>query len=214
MKPPKKIAKEKGAPPEASTIVLTSPTLIWPSIPDTYDDSEFDRPAAPLYPLVTFRHDLLSDREDGVPGLGCRALWSAIRSSSQILIMDTHFSKRGMISLRETLTQGTSMIDDLRVITAEKDCVQIFQGMKKALDGDGRLSSAKNIGIAVMVRNSPPWLHDRFAVTDGELWHFGGTVSGEHKLTAASRGWRADDHRFVDAFNEAWRILEGQGGVR
>jgi hypothetical protein len=128
--------------------------------------------------------------------------------------MDTHFSKRGMIALRETLIQGTSMIRDLRVITAEKDGIEVFQDMKKALYSDGRFSAAIKVGVALMVRNSPPLIHDRFAVTDGELWHFGGTVSGEHKLTAASRGWRAEDHRFVNAFNEAWGIVEGRGGVR
>ena len=37
-------------------------------------------------------------------------------------------------------------------------------------------------------------VHDRFAVVDGELWHFGGTVGGVlAAFTAQSRGWSAHD---------------------
>lgn len=48
-------------------------------------------------------------------------------------------------------------------------------------------------------------VHDRFAIIDDELWHFGATVGGfHHQVSAASRGWRADDHRAVQFFDLAW----------
>lgn len=49
------------------------------------------------------------------------------------------------------------------------------------------------------------YLHDRFAVIDDEMWHFGATVGGIHnKISAISRGWDADDHGAIDFFNELW----------
>lgn len=66
-----------------------------------------------------------------------------------------------------------------------------------------------------------PHLHDRFAVVDDELWHFGSTVGGFHRgLTAASRGWPAQATRAVDFFEEVWRHHQDpkprhdQGGKR
>jgi len=48
-------------------------------------------------------------------------------------------------------------------------------------------------------------VHDRFALVDDELWHFGSTVGGGYgRLSAASRGWFqfARDFRFL--FNDIW----------
>jgi hypothetical protein len=50
-----------------------------------------------------------------------------------------------------------------------------------------------------------PYLHDRFAIIDDELWHFGATVGGLHSLmNAATRGWSADDHDALKFFENAW----------
>ncbi len=49
------------------------------------------------------------------------------------------------------------------------------------------------------------YIHDRFAVVDDELWHFGGTTGGfQASISAASRGWRAEDHGAIDFFEEIW----------
>jgi hypothetical protein len=208
MKTPKVISQEKGPLPEATGLVQVPPTLIWPSIPDTCDDYECDRNAAPLYYLVKMRHDYILRRQDGEPGLGCDAFWNALHRSEQILVIDTHLSRRGMIALRERIFESVSMINDLRVITAENDVREIFNDLKRKLKQESRLSLGAKIEISIMMRNSPPLIHDRFAVTDGELWHFGGTVGGEQKLTAVSRGWNASAHRFLSFFNEAWDIAQ------
>lgn len=53
--------------------------------------------------------------------------------------------------------------------------------------------------------NRFPYLHDRFAVVDGELWHFGATVGGTHPgVTAASRGWDATATSADVFFNLLW----------
>ena len=58
-----------------------------------------------------------------------------------------------------------------------------------------------------------PFPHDRFAVTDGEFWHFGGTAGGlEFCLTAVSRGWKANEVGVRAFIESAWSELSQQRG--
>jgi hypothetical protein len=51
-----------------------------------------------------------------------------------------------------------------------------------------------------------PYVHDRFAIIDDELWHFGATVGGLHSLVnAATRGWDAEAHQAARFFEDAWK---------
>jgi phosphatidylserine/phosphatidylglycerophosphate/cardiolipin synthase-like enzyme len=53
------------------------------------------------------------------------------------------------------------------------------------------------------------FIHDRFAIIDDELWHFGGTAGGfQATVSAASRGWRAADHGAISFFGEIWNAGE------
>ena len=48
-------------------------------------------------------------------------------------------------------------------------------------------------------------IHDRFAIIDDDLWHFGATVGGLHwRLNAATRGWPAEQHGAVQFFEDVW----------
>ncbi|EIJ34790.1 hypothetical protein [Thiothrix nivea] len=50
-------------------------------------------------------------------------------------------------------------------------------------------------------------IHDRFAIIDDELWHFGGTVGGfEKQFSVASRGWRASEYGADALFHNIWRL--------
>lgn len=50
-------------------------------------------------------------------------------------------------------------------------------------------------------------VHDRFAIIDDELWHFGGTVGGfEKQFSVASRGWRASEYGADTLFHNIWRL--------
>lgn len=49
------------------------------------------------------------------------------------------------------------------------------------------------------------FIHDRFAIVDNELWHFGGTVGGYQKdVSAVSRGWCAWETGAIEFFELAW----------
>jgi phosphatidylserine/phosphatidylglycerophosphate/cardiolipin synthase-like enzyme len=56
------------------------------------------------------------------------------------------------------------------------------------------------------------YVHDRFAIIDDELWHFGATVGGFHsQVSASTRGWRASDHRAEEFFKLAWEARSQMG---
>ena len=61
------------------------------------------------------------------------------------------------------------------------------------------------IGVRFNLLENFDHMHDRFAIIDDELWHFGATVGGFHaRVNAATRGWRATDHGAIEFFNNAW----------
>jgi hypothetical protein len=68
-----------------------------------------------------------------------------------------------------------------------------------------RRHGTAQIEIKFSLGRSFPYVHDRFAIIDNELWHFGATVGGLHSLVnAATRGWNAEAHEAVRFFDEAW----------
>jgi hypothetical protein len=68
-----------------------------------------------------------------------------------------------------------------------------------------RRAGAAKIEIRFSLGTRFPYVHDRFAIIDSELWHFGATVGGLHSLVnATTRGWNAEVHDAVRFFNDAW----------
>ncbi len=68
-----------------------------------------------------------------------------------------------------------------------------------------RRAGMAKIEIRFTLGTKFPYVHDRFAIIDDELWHFGATVGGLHnQVNAATRGWDAVTHDAVRFFNDAW----------
>jgi hypothetical protein len=68
---------------------------------------------------------------------------------------------------------------------------------------DWKASQDQSLAKCVQIKYSNLDFHDRFAVIDYELWHFGSTVGGAHpKFGAVTRGWDGEEFRKV--FNTIW----------
>lgn len=105
----------------------------------------------------------------------------------------------------------TLVASDIRFLTkhhAEIEESELEQFQKLAQDINNhsvRRRTRCNIEIRTHLTQKFDFIHDRFAIIDDELWHFGGTVGGFHaKVSAASRGWRASDHGAIEFFKMAW----------
>lgn len=198
-----------GAVPTSSTKIAAEhlrPQLIWPSIPDSAENNEYDRLSAPEHWIIRKRQ-IASNSS----GLGCTLFWQKLKDSEQILILDKFFDARAMITLREKLHKSKGSIIDLRIITSDDSARCLFSDITKL----NIFARSAEFGCKSYKRYDENFdiVHDRFAVTDGELWHFGGTVGGIHPdLTAVSRGWDAESQNFTTLFNQIWNALYSPGG--
>lgn len=100
---------------------------------------------------------------------------------------------------------------DIRLLTkhhqeVDEDDLKKFQQQAQAINNHAAKRGKEcRIEVRMHLTRDCDFVHDRFAVIDDELWHFGGTVGGFHsKVSAASRGWRAADHDAISFFEEIW----------
>ena len=101
------------------------------------------------------------------------------------------------------LTTSHNTIDNREV---DNDLALQFQEHADMINSF-RLKGAAQCVIAVRftLAQNFNYVHDRFAIIDDELWHFGATVGGFHsQVSAATRGWRASDHGAEEFFCMAW----------
>ena len=103
---------------------------------------------------------------------------------------------------------------DVRLLTAgigtkavEADIVGQVANCAREINSASRYRQrALVIQVKFTLATDFPYVHDRFAIIDDELWHFGATVGGLHSLVnAATRGWSADDHDALKFFENAWK---------
>jgi hypothetical protein len=176
------------------------PTLRWPvhwwasELPPASD--------APRFPL---KHELAyRDSDEG--RLASVEFRSALREARRLLIMDQHFDRRdGHNPLCQLL--DTKSLAEVKILTKASSTVDV-SGMRD------ELFELLSVALPNHVTPDVQWrcgdfsgfsLHDRFAIVDDELWHFGATVGGAHRsVNAFSRGWSAKETGALQYFFELW----------
>ncbi len=111
------------------------------------------------------------------------------------IILDPYFDERvGILSIWEYLQFNPDV--ETKIIVGKEDVFREISSWKKAQD--------PSLMKYFHVKYSDLDFHDRFAVIDFELWHFGSTVGGAYpKFGAATRGW--DGTMFRQVFDCIWR---------
>jgi hypothetical protein len=101
--------------------------------------------------------------------------------------------------------------NDIRLLTkdhaeVDQDALALFAERAKEINSHStRRNGQCVIEVKTHLTQKFNFVHDRFAVIDDELWHFGGSVGGFHaSVSAASRGWRASDRGAIEFFELAW----------
>jgi len=139
---------------------------------------------------------------------GSKAFWEKAQVAQSVYILDPYIVFEVMAKIRDHLMNST-YLQELKILCrASDDAGRIndtFEDLKKVI-----LKRAKVPCVFELKQsNNLDPLHDRYAVLDDELWHFGSTVGGLHEgITSFSRGWSADEHKFLDLFNALWRGYE------
>ena len=104
---------------------------------------------------------------------------------------------------------------DIRILTKKHDeipeeALQLFQMREDEINRKRTRQPMKcRIQVSTRLKLKFDYIHDRFAIVDDELWHFGATVGGFHaSVNAASRGWSAIDSGAIAFFELAWEKCE------
>ena len=133
---------------------------------------------------------------------------AVMEAQSRLLVLDPHFDAVGVHALRDALDYN-SAAKEIRLLTgqSEDDTAPWRQDLEQRINMDRTDRRDVDVEWRKLRRRSFPFLHDRFAIVDDALWHFGATVGGGHEgVNAASGPWSAVDARAVEFFDECWKV--------
>lgn len=190
--------------------------LLWPSIkfePLRRLWMRSDHRRVPNQSLIdTRRREIMNGGREPGNVLALEAFLDAMAAAQeQILIMDPKFdtSQADVLEAAVETTDATDirLLTEAHGTTERARIANVASDLTNLANGRSPRPSAQ-ITVAwrpVLDKDRYPYLHDRFAIVDQELWHFGATVGGgHHGLNAASRGWNAVETRAVAFFEELW----------
>ncbi len=147
-----------------------------------------------------------------------REFEKAISTAQRVWIIDKHlFSEDGKNPSHDRRIKKvvnwflTNHIQTIRILTGHHDdqaeIEKEFEVLEEYVtDNRAKVDTPLKVELSFALKDFD-YIHDRFAIIDDELWHFGATVGGFHRdVNAASRGWSADAHKAVQFFDTAWKM--------
>ncbi|MDR2265432.1 MAG: hypothetical protein LBE93_18575 [Enterobacter asburiae] len=147
-------------------------------------------------------------------------------AAERILIVDEYFFTSGSDDIKNTnhvqnirdWFHKELIASDIRILTGSHDKVtkddlnQVCRQAELINRTQPRRETTCTIAIKTNLSSTKfNYVHDRFAIVDNELWHFGGTVGGYMtKVSAVSRGWCAKETGAIDFFDLIWSRVGGK----
>ena len=193
---------------------VPEPQILWPTSLGYGDNGGSDSTVFPSLTAVKAR------RAADCPHALNAFLEATAIAQDRILVLDDYlFKVRDGQSQQNRYDQILSWLpdglaaNDIRFLTNNfgdiEEHREIQRQFNERITSINRLAPRRTgeakIEIKFSLGSKFPYVHDRFAIVDNELWHFGATVGGLHNLVnAATRGWNAIAHEAVRFFNEAW----------
>ena len=182
------------------------PRLLWPSIEFRNGIENTDHSCFPTREGIHGRH---AAHRAGTT-LKLVVFEAAVMAALvRILVIDPHFDAIGAMVLGPALS--SSQARDVRLLTGGSDLdratrERLRHVLTQSLNQDQPIPRSVEVRWnANLDKRCFPFLHDRFAIVDEALWHFGSTVGGGHPgLTAASGPWSTSGTRAAEFFEECW----------
>lgn len=212
--------------PTAPAAVPLTPRILWPSLarasprPEHWEPVDLD-----AFPDA----QVIGERRARGEAFTCLPSFKTQVTDAieRILVLDTYLLCGGERAEDEVLSwlPDTLEATDIRIacggLKVGRD-VGLFKARladrMAAINKRKARSGAPATEIKLKVNLDPsshPFVHDRFAVLDEELWHFGATVGGlHHGVNAVTRGWGATSTGAISFFGLAWNQRARGGGVR
>jgi hypothetical protein len=190
---------------------LPEKAIFWPTVADYESQGRSDSVTFPDLKTIKTRYGASTV-------LPLTAFAEAVSAAQdRVLILDGYLFEPETGRQQERIEgvlqwfHGVSLPKDVRLLTsainpdAEAMITKQVEEHSSLINDIRAYPGGLKIKLRFTLSRTFPYVHDRFAVIDSELWHFGATVGGfHHKVNAASRGWSASDHRAVEFFDRAW----------
>lgn len=127
-----------------------------------------------------------------VPSPGASEFWEVIRNAQQhVYIYDNHFEPedfcRILCVLNMRARQNDSRRIELLLMTNLKRRLEDFKKLYDSVMSDNTLTVSK-MNIYLLSTDGDDRVHDRFALVDGDIWHFGAKVGAMHRSVNAFSG--------------------------
>lgn len=123
-------------------------------------------------------------------------------ATDRIWILDKHMDLAELRQLENGFSRTSAT--NIRLLTVSNPD-PIKNHLEKLRNSPGEEIRNPAIISVVQLKNLSQYIHDRFAILDQELWHFGANVGGAHSsLNAFSRGWDAATTMAESSFNSIW----------
>lgn len=145
---------------------------------------------------------------------------AVVEAVERVLIMDDYFLLPDKGVPEERLSTILDWLhprlvaSDIRILTKkhaeiDEELLQLFGAREEEINNQARRGKRCSIQVNTRLREGFNYVHDRFAIVDDELWHFGATVGGFHaSVSAATRGWSAADVGAIKFFDLAWQMCK------
>lgn len=202
---------------DVSTSLVRPPpekAILWPSVKNYADTMASDLTTFPSLGSIQIRKNSSTPEP-------LNAFTSAAQHAlNRILVLDDYLFKH---TKKQTPQDRYDQIlhwlpdrlaaTDVRFLTRAIGDGGVRQGIHKIFNDRAndinRLNAKRQEELRIQIQFTQSsifeHIHDRFAIIDNELWHFGATVGGLHNLlSAATRGWDAELHEAIRFFEEAW----------
>jgi hypothetical protein len=157
--------------------------------------------------------------ENAIITYGLDEFVSAIKEAkNRLLILDPYFGARGDSGSYDhtglPLVEKGLILSRVATVKIASETLSVRSNYR---DGVQKLEDALSTGskdpdlkwLDQLSKLNRFEAHDRFAIVDQELWHFGADVGGAHPgITMSSRGWSADETEAVRFFDQVWTQMK------
>lgn len=120
-------------------------------------------------------------------------------AAKHVIFLDKRFDKRCYRMMENYILRASKLHD------ANLECIDIISSEKAHKEGNEIIKNLKEkkllekikISRYEFIKEVNGLYHDRFALLDDEIWHFGSTVGGIYPgITAFSGGWQDYNNSF------------------
>ncbi len=183
------------------------PELLWPcfAMEGNIFKEEDQRIFGGVERVMT-NYDIFKKNESrNMFSLGSSEFWKCFAESKDILLADMYFNASQYERMFKELKKLSKAIDvkekNIRIYCGDKTLDELVEKDTKKKNEHERIY--RKFVVTVKCFSAYYRVHDRFAIMDQEIWHFGAAVGGMHgSLSAYSRGWKDEGNALRDYFDE------------